>query len=497
MVTIHRRTHLRHTSGRGARLAVALMTSGAFVLSTGLVLLAQGGASAAAAPHKSYVCKYVGTPGVNEKLKTIIEVDDSAILKAGGAVKVGSTFSDKHGHSVVVAVHVGPRDPVPTLADCPAPVGPPAPGLATGSLTVTQATCTTPTASFTTSGTHVTFAPPSGSGIVPDPTTATTVSSQATADKGFAFADTSTVKQFDGTVQPFDPAACPGGGGGGGVGAPTTVTPAVHFTDAQCGVPGSWVGDDTAEIDYTPSGPVAAGPFTVTAAAKPGANVVIAPGAKTTFTFTYTAPSCGGGTTAPPQVVSTRAPAFTDATCAKPDATALDLPGTTVATAAGAVATSVLDGVTYTATGTVKPGQTVVIQATKGAAQVLASGSVTRWTHTFAKPTGCSTTSAPSDNGGQQGQQGQHGQHVVHHGTEAQQAAQQAVQQPAAVVPAFVDSGLVSTVSGQDAAAQGWLGQLRERALLLVLAGGLLLAGGGSWLGSCVALGRRRRGALV
>lgn len=80
-------------------------------------------------PHKWYVCKYVGKPGVNERLQTgqnPIFVDESAIDIS--PVHIGATFADKQGRSIVVA---GPYEkklsPEPGVGICPNPDGPPSP----------------------------------------------------------------------------------------------------------------------------------------------------------------------------------------------------------------------------------------------------------------------------------------------------------------------------------------------------------------------------------
>ena len=78
-------------------------------------------------PHKSYVCKYVGTPGVNETLQTgqnPIWVDNHSLLGVDGETYVGQEFSDQHGRSVVIVANTEKLDPEPTLADCPIPEGP-------------------------------------------------------------------------------------------------------------------------------------------------------------------------------------------------------------------------------------------------------------------------------------------------------------------------------------------------------------------------------------
>lgn len=74
---------------------------------------------------KVFVCKYVGKPGVDERLQTgnnPISVSVNAIpLKP---VKIGSEFADKQGRSVVIAWDMekgdGQRDE-PTIEDCEKP----------------------------------------------------------------------------------------------------------------------------------------------------------------------------------------------------------------------------------------------------------------------------------------------------------------------------------------------------------------------------------------
>lgn len=64
--------------------------------------------------HKRWVCKYVGKPGVDERLKggkNPISVDSNAT--------VGSYFKDGQGRSYVLAVDNG--GPAPDVSACPAP----------------------------------------------------------------------------------------------------------------------------------------------------------------------------------------------------------------------------------------------------------------------------------------------------------------------------------------------------------------------------------------
>jgi hypothetical protein len=78
--------------------------------------------------HKSYVCKYVGKPGVDERLQTgknPIWVDNHALLGHDGLVSVGDEFKDRHVKSVVIVANTPKLNPEPTIDQCPAPQGPP------------------------------------------------------------------------------------------------------------------------------------------------------------------------------------------------------------------------------------------------------------------------------------------------------------------------------------------------------------------------------------
>jgi hypothetical protein len=73
--------------------------------------------------HKSYVCKYVGTPSVDERLQTgqnPIWVDNHSLTgKNNTDVKVGDTFSDGQIKSVVIVANTDKLNPEPTINDCP------------------------------------------------------------------------------------------------------------------------------------------------------------------------------------------------------------------------------------------------------------------------------------------------------------------------------------------------------------------------------------------
>jgi hypothetical protein len=94
-------------------------------------------------PRKVFVCKYVGTPGVDERLQTgqnPISVSVNAIPDPPGPnVQVGDEFADAQGRSLVIAFDVG--QPEPDVSDCPQPPTP---------TTTTHATTTTAKATTTT-----------------------------------------------------------------------------------------------------------------------------------------------------------------------------------------------------------------------------------------------------------------------------------------------------------------------------------------------------------
>lgn len=123
--------------------------------------------------HKSYVCKYVGTPGVDERLQTgnnPIYVDNHSIA-GKDVVKVGDRFPDAHGSSVVIVANTEKLDPEPGIAQCPGYVPP--------TTTTTQPTTEPPT----TTTTEPTTEPPTTTTTEPgtQPPTTDTPSTGATS----------------------------------------------------------------------------------------------------------------------------------------------------------------------------------------------------------------------------------------------------------------------------------------------------------------------------
>jgi hypothetical protein len=74
---------------------------------------------------KVFVCKYVGTPGTNERLQTgnnPISVSVNAIQNNQWDGTVPGWFSDAHDRSYVLAYNTG--QPEPSVSECPEPQGP-------------------------------------------------------------------------------------------------------------------------------------------------------------------------------------------------------------------------------------------------------------------------------------------------------------------------------------------------------------------------------------
>ena len=113
--------------------------------------LGEGGGDGDTPPSdKVFVCKYVGTPGVDEVLQTgqnPISVSVNAIPL--DPVEVGSEFADAQGRSVVIAFDVGQPEPSPD--DCPPPTS--------STTTTVKATTTTVKATTTTAKATTTTQP--------------------------------------------------------------------------------------------------------------------------------------------------------------------------------------------------------------------------------------------------------------------------------------------------------------------------------------------------
>lgn len=143
-----------------------------------VVLIALGGMLIAAAPvqakqdtpNKVYVCKYVGTPGVDERLQTGQNPIDVSVNAIGeDPVVVGSYFNDAQGRSYVLAFDTG--QPEPDVSECPGSGDP-------TTTTTTEVTTSTTTVPVTTTSvadpTTTTTSPQSSTTTTTEATTTTT-----------------------------------------------------------------------------------------------------------------------------------------------------------------------------------------------------------------------------------------------------------------------------------------------------------------------------------
>jgi hypothetical protein len=195
--------------------------------------------------HKVFVCKYVGTPGVDERLQTgdnPISVDFHSLI--GGFVGIGVFFQDAQGRSVVIAFDTG--QPEPNVSECPNP----------------NPTTTTTTSSPTSTSTSTTTTGPTTTG----PTTtagSTTTSTGPTTTAGSTTTTGPVVTPFAIEVEP----TCPDG---------TLATIEITFgnrpdLNAQVGtltfstggsIPLTFIANTTVEVPYPTS--AAGGPVTMT-----------------------------------------------------------------------------------------------------------------------------------------------------------------------------------------------------------------------------------------
>ncbi len=106
-----------------SRMVLALAAFAALAL----VVFAMAAPVAATDNAKWFVCKYVGTPGVDETLQdggNPISVSESAIKVS--PVVAGAVFADAQGRSIVLVEDTGQDEPDPS--ECPAAITPDPPG---------------------------------------------------------------------------------------------------------------------------------------------------------------------------------------------------------------------------------------------------------------------------------------------------------------------------------------------------------------------------------
>jgi len=160
-----------NTQGVTTTTGAPTTTAAATTTTQGATTTSSGATTTTEAPKKVFVCKYVGTPGVDERLQTgdnPISVSVNAIPL--GNVQVGSEFADAQGRSVVIAFDVG--QPEPDVSECPSPVGPTTTSSSSSTTSSTSSTSTSSTSSTssTTSSTSTTLPTPGQFSIEVEPT---------------------------------------------------------------------------------------------------------------------------------------------------------------------------------------------------------------------------------------------------------------------------------------------------------------------------------------
>jgi hypothetical protein len=232
------------TRRRAAALLAVLAT---LVMSSGIALMITAGSASAAPAPKYFVCKYVGTPGVDERLQTgqnPISVSGNAI---GDPVQVGAFFNDAHGRSYVLVEDTG--QPEPSVSECPKPQNP---DVTTADVTFTDPSCANDnTVDWQGTGDHVDFEVTDGSKAAGQ-----SIEITATAQEGFVFEGGAITKVFTHT---FGPAVDLEGPPCVIVNPPGRVTPGdVSFVDPTCDTAPAVVLPEAApvETDRVAAGPV-------------------------------------------------------------------------------------------------------------------------------------------------------------------------------------------------------------------------------------------------
>lgn len=308
---------------------------------------------------------------------------------------------------------------------------------ATASVDWVEPTCNNEnTASYSTSGTHVTWSVVTGSA-----TPGTYLKLKATAVSPYKLAGNQSYKYFDHTFNEEQDCTA------------YDASADVQFTEPQC--------ENENTASYTPTGINVT--FEITdGSVAPGATVEITATATAghafdneskTKVFTHTfdaAEICE--VVLPPRELTPQAPTFVDPTCTTdpsmglPEPVVVDIPEKLRAAVGPVITTVDVDGIRYEATGSLVPGGTVDVVATliDPETSFFAEGADTAWSHTFTVPAGCTTVDPP--------------------------VADPETVTPV-VTPTVVDSGLVGDVVTDGRAQKG---------LALMVSGMLLLLGAGA-----------------
>ena len=181
---------------------------GVFTIGAGLALAAgtTTAATAGGVVKKDYVCKYVGTPGVDERLQT----GNNPIWVATDFPQ-GSFFNDAHGRSFVLIADTPRLDPEPDVSLCPIPgPGPTDPTTGPTDPTTGPTDPTTGPTDPTTGPTDPTTGPTDPTTGPTDPTTGPTDPTTGPTDPTTGPTDPTT-GPTDPTTGPTDPVSSPTG----------------------------------------------------------------------------------------------------------------------------------------------------------------------------------------------------------------------------------------------------------------------------------------------
>lgn len=160
--------------------------------------------------HKDYVCKYVGKPGVDERLQTgqnPIWVDTAATE--------GTWFNDRQGRSYVLIADTLKLDPEPDVSQCPPPTPPPTTSTTSSSSSSSSSSSTSGTGTHTTpptsttshTETHTTPPTSTTSGTGTSTETSSTTTSSTTSS---TTSTTSTETPSTGATSPTSSTSAPG-----------------------------------------------------------------------------------------------------------------------------------------------------------------------------------------------------------------------------------------------------------------------------------------------
>jgi hypothetical protein len=131
--------------------SLAAVAAGAALSLTSVGGAAATGVLASAQPEKVYVCKYVGTPGEDERLQTGQNPISVSVNAVAQPVVIGAFFNDAQGRSVVIAFDTGQDEP--DVSECPDPPTPTPTETATHTPTETKTHTATETKTHTSTAT--------------------------------------------------------------------------------------------------------------------------------------------------------------------------------------------------------------------------------------------------------------------------------------------------------------------------------------------------------